>query len=107
MLQKGDYLKEEDIDPELKGSTPDVPDDIFDDEDASLLDNGDISSPENGTNDHTTESYDEYLNAQVLYPQGSEAKKVHSYEVEFPAIVASLRTCCPKSMTRDEEAIQC
>ena len=40
-----------------------------------MLDAGDTSSPEEGTDDHTPESYDEYLTAQVLLPQGGEAKK--------------------------------
>jgi hypothetical protein len=31
--------------------------------------------PEEGTDDHTPESYDEFLTAQVLLPQGGEAKK--------------------------------
>jgi hypothetical protein len=71
----GDDLKEEDIDPELRGSMTDTSDDVFDDEDEGRNDPGDTPSPDEGTDDHTPESYDEYLTAQVLLPQGGEAKK--------------------------------
>ena len=71
----GDDLKEENIDPELRGSIPEASDDIFNDEDGSHNDVGDAPSPEKGTDDHTPESYDKYLTAQVLLCQGCEAKK--------------------------------
>jgi hypothetical protein len=71
----GDDLKEEDIDPELRGSMPEISEDVFDDEDEGRNDPGDTPSPDEGTDDHTPESYDEYLTAQVLLPQGGEAKK--------------------------------
>jgi hypothetical protein len=71
----GDDLTEEDIDPELRGSMPEVSDDVFDDEDGNHNDPGDHPSPEEVTDDHTPESYDEFLTAQVLLPQGGEAKK--------------------------------
>ncbi|KAI2503958.1 Reverse transcriptase (RNA-dependent DNA polymerase) [Fragilaria crotonensis] len=65
----GDDLKE------LRGSMPETSDDVFDDEDEGCNDPGDTPSPDEGTDDHTPESYDEYLTAQVLLPQGGEAKK--------------------------------
>ncbi len=71
----GDDLKEEDIDPELRGSMPEGSDDVFDYEDGSHHDAGDAPNPEEGTDDHTPESYHEYLTAQVLLPHGGEAKK--------------------------------
>ena len=72
----GDDLKAGDIDPDLMGSMPEIPDDVFDDEDESVMDTGeDTTSSDEGTDDHTPESYDEYLTAQVLLPQGGEAKK--------------------------------
>ena len=71
----GDDLKAGDIDPDLMGSMPEIPDDVFDDEDESVMDTGDMTSSDEGTDDHTPESYDEYLTAQVLLPQGGEAKK--------------------------------
>ncbi len=74
--KNGDDLKEEDIDPELTGSMPEVSDDVFDDEDGNHNDTGDAPSPEEGTDDHTPESYDEFVTAQVLLSQGGEAKKV-------------------------------
>ena len=55
---------------------PKVSDDVFDDKGEGHLDTGDVPSPEEGTDDHTPESYDEYLTAEVLLPQGGEAKKV-------------------------------
>lgn len=51
-----DVLQEEDIDPELKGSMPEVSDDVFDDEGASCMDAVDIPSPEDGTDNHTPDS---------------------------------------------------
>jgi hypothetical protein len=66
----GNDLKEEDIDPELRGSMPEISEDVFDDEDKKRNDPGDTPSPDEGTDDHTPESYDEYLTAQVLLPQG-------------------------------------
>ena len=71
----GDGLKAEDIDPDLMGSIPEIPDDVFDDEDDAVMDTGDTTSSDVRTDDHTPESYDEYLTAQVLLPQGGEAKK--------------------------------
>ncbi len=54
---------------------PEVSDDVFDDEDQGLNDSGDNPSPDEGIEDHTPESCDEYLTAQVLLPQGGEAKR--------------------------------
>ncbi len=71
----GDDLKDKDIDPVLRGSMPEVSDDVFDDEDGNHNDAGDAPSPEEETDDHTPESYDEFLTAQVLLPHGGEAKK--------------------------------
>ena len=66
----GDGLKAEDIDPELMDSMPEIPDDVFIDEDESRLETGDSDADE--PKDFTPESYDEYLTAQVLLPQGGE-----------------------------------
>jgi hypothetical protein len=65
--------KKEDINPELKGSMLVVPDDEYE----NLLDAGDMSSPEDGTNDHTPESNYKYLPAaqqDKLLPHGVETK---------------------------------
>jgi hypothetical protein len=69
----GNDLKVEDIDPELLGSMPEIPDDVFDDEDEDHMETGDSDTDD--TDDFTPESYDEYLTAQVLLPQGGEASK--------------------------------
>ena len=67
-------LKADDINPELMGSTPEVPDDLFDDEDESCLETGDPDADE--PEDFTPECYDEYLTAsKVLLPRGGEASK--------------------------------
>ncbi|KAI2511643.1 Reverse transcriptase (RNA-dependent DNA polymerase) [Fragilaria crotonensis] len=72
----GDGLKTEDIDPDLMDSMPEVPDDVFeDDEDDVQSGTGDLDGTAKDVEDHTPESYDEYLTAQVLLPQGGEAKK--------------------------------
>jgi hypothetical protein len=58
------------------GAMPDVPDDVFDDdEDEGRTKTGDTAGAVDETDDHTPESYDEYLTAQVLLPHGGEAKK--------------------------------
>jgi hypothetical protein len=68
----GDDLKEKNIDPELRGSMPEVSDDVFDDDGGNHEDTAeDAPSPEEGTDDHTPESHDGYL----LLPQSGEAKK--------------------------------
>ena len=48
---------------------------VSDDEDQGHSDAGDTPSPEEGTDDQTPESYDEYVTAQVLLPLDCEAKK--------------------------------
>lgn len=50
----GDDLKEEDINPDLRGSMPE----ISDDGDKGHMDAGDAPSPEEATNDRTPESYE-------------------------------------------------
>ena len=69
----GDGIKADDIDPELMDSMPEVPEDVFNDEDESRLETGDSDAGE--PEDFTPESYDEYLTAQVLLPHGGEASK--------------------------------
>ncbi|KAI2511653.1 Reverse transcriptase (RNA-dependent DNA polymerase) [Fragilaria crotonensis] len=50
--------------------------DVFeDDEDDVQSGTGDLDGTAKDVEDHTPESYDEYLTAQVLLPQGGEAKK--------------------------------
>ncbi len=69
----GDGIKADDIDPELMDSMPEVPEDVFNDEDESRLETGDSVAGE--PEDFTPESYDEYLTAQVLLPHGGKASK--------------------------------
>ena len=70
----GDDLKEEDIDPELRGSMPEISDDVFDNKDEGRHDPGNTPSSDEGTDDHTPElkfnsrrwGYEQGLNELVL-----------------------------------------
>jgi hypothetical protein len=64
----GDGLRPKDINPKLMDFTPEVPDDLFDDEDEIRLETGDPDSDK--PEDFTPESYNKYLTVQVLLPQG-------------------------------------
>ena len=70
----GDTLKDNEVDSELVADLPDLPDDIFDDED-EVTEPMEPDASKDEADDYTPESYDHYLTAEVLLPHGGEAKK--------------------------------
>lgn len=63
----GDTLVDDEIDNELIGLYPDVPDDVFlPDRDVDIAAERDAEMPE--ADDYTPEAYDDYLTAEVLLP---------------------------------------
>jgi hypothetical protein len=65
----GDTIADTDMDPDLQGLLPHVPDDLFldvDDDDQEFIE-PEVEMPE--ADDLTPEQYDEYLNAEFLLPR--------------------------------------
>lgn len=72
ILQKlGDTLKDTEVDPEIMGCLPEVPEYLFDEEEDTVdPEDPDATKPE--ADDFTPEAYDQYLTAEVMLPHGGE-----------------------------------
>jgi hypothetical protein len=102
-LKVGDSVKDDDIDPELLDYLPQPPEDMFDEEN-----NVEIHEGEQGKEDidgHTPESYDEYLSAEVLLPQGGEMTKavIRSRKRDNDGLPTGRRNTNPLLDTREYE----
>lgn len=70
----GDSLDDNEIDPELVGIAPEVPDYLFDEDE--VQEPYDKSATVKEADDYfTSDAYDQYLTAEVLIPQGGVMKK--------------------------------
>ena len=71
-----EIVKDDEVDPELVGDLPGLLDDeVFEEEDNQVVETMDPDATKPDADDFTPESYDRFLTANVLLPQGDELTK--------------------------------
>lgn len=70
----GDAVKDDNVNPKLIADLLEPPDYLFDDEE-DVVEPAELDASKQDADNFTPESYDQYLTAQVLLPQGGEAMK--------------------------------
>jgi hypothetical protein len=72
----GDSIPDNEVDEDLAGRYPEIPDDIFLDERENEYDPAEPEAAMPEADDYTPEAYDEYLTAEVLLPNMGTMTKV-------------------------------